>query len=839
MSEHTTDELHEAFLSSNRPHILNITNHGIHQWVVIPGLPDTGGQNVFVNQFTSTLVELGFKVTIVNRGGYPHPITGKMHTGLRYKNEHARILYIEDDKKAFVRKEDMDEQLPQLQEFLRRFLEEEGGAVDLIISHYWDAAKLGILLNRSLPVPVRHVWVPHSLGTIKKRNMPPASWDKLRVDERIQVEKSIIADVDGIAATSSAISQTLKEDFSYTSELFLPPCIETDRYHPRAVEADHEIWQFLSEATGLPVNEVRECQIITEISRTDKTKQKDVLIKAFAKVHEKNPDTILVVTIDDTEKELAKELRDLIQELGIKSHTAVIGYEWDRLPYLYSITAVYCTPSIMEGFGMAIQEAAATGVASVGSNLIPFLTEYLLGDEPKSVSYDGGGRALQVGAGGIMAQAGDVDGFAHAIDMLLSDEALRREMGQQAYHITIPFFTWKHMTLRLLGTVGVDLGPKPKQLSRLALKKLMDTKTLDQLTVPDMFTLFREEKQLAKFLPDGVAKVDPRDGALILYNSARARRPHDYASPSTESMTVTKCPVCEGNTTSVIDVVELSEGFTFINKNLFPVVYPESNLSAADMQPIDFTDPSPAERTPYGLHFLQWTSSLHDRDWHNMPLEDRVKVFERLATLERKLLFGSEEVMPLSASPNDGKKSHGFVSMFKNYGLMVGGSLSHGHQQICFSNVMPQRFYNNWRFYQDRGELFSTYMLRENPSELLIRDYGEAVLLVPYFMKRPYYMMLILKDASKQYLHELTAPELEAVANGWHDAIRAILTVMPKIGRTVAYNVTTLNGPGAGLYFEFLPYTQETGGYEQLGLWICQGNPQDAAAAVREILENV
>ena len=69
---------HETFLASRREHVLMITNHGVHQWQVIPGLPDTGGQNVFVNRFTDDLARLGFKVTIVNRGGYPLLTTGHL-----------------------------------------------------------------------------------------------------------------------------------------------------------------------------------------------------------------------------------------------------------------------------------------------------------------------------------------------------------------------------------------------------------------------------------------------------------------------------------------------------------------------------------------------------------------------------------------------------------------------------------------------------------------------------------------------------------------------------------------------------------------------------------------
>ena len=59
---------------------------------------------------------------------------------------------------------------------------------------------------------------------------------------------------------------------------------------------------------------------------------------------------------------------------------------------------------------------------------------------------------------------------------------------------------------------------------------------------------------------------------------------------------------------------------------------------------------------------------------------------------------------------------------------------------------------------------------------------------------------------------------------------------MPEIGRELAYNVITHNGPGAGIYFEFLPYTQETGGFEHLGLYVCQQNPKTAAARLRQLL---
>lgn len=221
-----------------------------------------------------------------------------------------------------------------------------------------------------------------------------------------------------------------------------------------------------------------------------------------------------------------------------------------------------------------------------------------------------------------------------------------------------------------------------------------------------------------------------------------------------------------------------------------------------------------------------------------MPLEDRIVVMERLAILEQKLLFESDGLMPIAESRNHDKAAHGFVSIIKNFGSLVGGSLAHGHQQIAFSNIMPRKVHNNLNFFRRHGEYFTEFLQRENGAELLVKDYGEAVLLVPYFMRRPYNMMLVVKDFNKQYLCELTPEEVTALAEGWHDAIGAILTIMPLIGKEPAYNVTVNNGSGAGLYVEFLPYTQETGGFEHLGLWVCQDNPPNVATQLRNTIRS-
>ena len=262
----------------------------------------------------------------------------------------------------------------------------------------------------------------------------------------------------GVAATSSIIRQALQDDYGYTGpSLFLPPCIDPARYHPRQVADSDEIWNFLSQQSGLSPEEVRRCQIVTEISRTDTTKRKNVLIQAFARAHQQVSNSLLVISIDQNQAELAQELKNLIVACHIDRHTAIVGSIWELLPTLYAITDIYCTPSVMEGFGMSAQEAAATGVPIVASHLVPFVVEYLLDPAVKEVWYEGSHHhPLRQGSGAVVVQADDINGFAQALTMLLSDGTLRRKMGESAYQATIPYFTWANVVAVFLKEMGIE-----------------------------------------------------------------------------------------------------------------------------------------------------------------------------------------------------------------------------------------------------------------------------------------------------------------------------------------------------------------------------------------------
>ncbi len=435
----------QKFLASSNKHVLILTIHGIHQWDVIPGLRDTGGQNIFVNQFANELVNIGYKVTIINRGGYAHPQTGEIQLGMHYKNSRQRIYYLEDGCEQFIKKENMGDRIPQLFNSLVDFIKKDNIPVDLLISNYWDAGILGVMLKQECLMNIKHIWVPHSLGAIKNRVLNLKQKEPLRIEERIAAERRVADNVDGIGATSSIICTSLHTDYEFKGKLFwLPPCVDIDRYYCRKVSENDPIWDFLSQQCSLPPEEIQKRRIISEISRTDTTKRKDVLIKAFAHIHKEYPDTFLIASIDNKQGDLAKELIALIHSCGVERSTAVVGSVWDRLPMIYAISDIYCTPSIMEGFGMSAQEAAATRVPVIASDKVAYVTEYLMGSSVKKIRYRGN-RELSLGEGAIVVPADDVEGFRVALKCLLDDDGLRNKMAEAAFNNTIPYFTWPHI----------------------------------------------------------------------------------------------------------------------------------------------------------------------------------------------------------------------------------------------------------------------------------------------------------------------------------------------------------------------------------------------------------
>ena len=143
--------------ASARPDAMLITNHGYAgAEIPIGGAPDTGGQIFYVNAMARALDDLGWRVTIVTRGGFPRFDGEGMRLGLEYLTDHVRYLFVPGGGPAFIPKEEiaiaLDEQIAWLDGFVRAEADARGvrpwQVYSLINTHYWDAAAIGLELTR-------------------------------------------------------------------------------------------------------------------------------------------------------------------------------------------------------------------------------------------------------------------------------------------------------------------------------------------------------------------------------------------------------------------------------------------------------------------------------------------------------------------------------------------------------------------------------------------------------------------------------------------------------------------------------------------------------------------
>jgi len=137
---------------------------------------------------------------------------------------------------------------------------------------------------------------------------------------------------------------------------------------------------------------------------------------------------------------LYDEIFAQVEEWGLENEVIFPGFIADEdLPALYNLAELFVFPSLYEGFGLPPLEAMACGTPVITSDR-PSLPEV-------------------VGEAGLMVEATDSQELAEAMEQVLTDENLRREMGEKGLEQAAKF-TWEAAAgklldmYRMLGTSG-------------------------------------------------------------------------------------------------------------------------------------------------------------------------------------------------------------------------------------------------------------------------------------------------------------------------------------------------------------------------------------------------
>lgn len=497
---------------SKRPLLINVSPQGYHERDrrLVLGLTDTGGQDKFIEDIAAVSAKMGLQVVNVNRGGPNHPKLGDVREGMHYGADHVDILFLWDGNPEFVAKENMYDRVEaeRAEDFRQARVVEEGPCGKLagillaqlrreqppvaIIGHYADGGETvrrccELMREESIPLP-RVVHIPHSTGLLKEERLKSEGKEvdpSLRIMDRVRTELGVYESVDVLWSTSADMTESLQNGYGATVHDTVLIGVDTDRFHPREAGVERtdaryaQVWEDLSKASGRPIAELQAAQMVLEYSRTSPAKDKGTTVRAFAEsLKGADRDRILVMNVADPslpglgplDREEAANVRNLIEDLGLQGRVIIAhSFPNERCALLGQLADVYISSAVLEPWGMAVQEAAASGVPIIACDKVAIASELLVGKDKGETIYDNGQPVLTKGDGAIMFRKRDFRSAALALNRLLNEDgaAERAALAQGAYNAVIPRCTWpvilpplyeKHLNLKIEN--GVVVGVK-------------------------------------------------------------------------------------------------------------------------------------------------------------------------------------------------------------------------------------------------------------------------------------------------------------------------------------------------------------------------------------------
>jgi D-inositol-3-phosphate glycosyltransferase len=374
--------------------------------------------NLYLLQLSREMGKLGAAVDIFTRrhdASQPEVMT---------IGEKVRLIHLAAGEPDDVPKTNVYHYLPQFLSNLRRFLERDGIAYDLLHSHYWLSAWVAEEIKVRLGI--RHIATFHTLGEIKNRARPAEREPALR----LRAERQAIASANGIIAFSAEERDNMTRIYGAPpAKVRVIPCgVDPALFHPLDKERTRR-------ELGLPGRS----KVLLFAGRIQPIKGIDILLGAVARLAGNQVRLLIVGGNSASEDELAR-LCSLANELGIRDKVNFLGaVEHGRMPLLYSAADVCIVPSYHETFGLVALEALACGTPVVATRVGGLTT------------------IVQDRITGHLVDELSPEAFARSLESLLGDEALRQRMAEAA-RPSVMKYAWPLVAPQVLQTYEELIG---------------------------------------------------------------------------------------------------------------------------------------------------------------------------------------------------------------------------------------------------------------------------------------------------------------------------------------------------------------------------------------------
>lgn len=387
--------------------------------VALRGSEDAGGQNVYVDEVSRSLAQLGYEVDVFTRRDSPErPEIERWADGVRVVNLTA-------GPPGFLLKDDI---WPHMGAFCDSFLDfcrRDGARYDLIHGNFWMSGWAALQLSRRLGIPAVQIF--HATGKTKRRHQGEADTSP---DGRVAVELEVVREIDAIIAQCPCEVAELIDDYGAdpAKVTMIPAAVNTHVFRPVPRDDARRV-------IGLAV----EGPVVVYVGRILPRKDVRNLLRASALLMDETsmPLDVLLVGGDTVEPNPVVtpeigELRRLSEELGIADRVHITGKrQTEELRYYYSAGDVVVTTPWYEPFGLTPLEAMASGRPVIGSAV-------------GGITY-----TVRDGETGLLVPPRDPAALAAALRFLLERPDRRCEMGHAARQRVEQEFTWPLVARRI------------------------------------------------------------------------------------------------------------------------------------------------------------------------------------------------------------------------------------------------------------------------------------------------------------------------------------------------------------------------------------------------------
>jgi len=193
---------------------------------------------------------------------------------------------------------------------------------------------------------------------------------------------------------------------------------------PNGIDTDH----FCADVPPIEAYQDGRLNILF-VGRLEKRKGLRYLLGAYSRLKRHFPELRLLVV--GPGGGAWSDYRRLVERHGLRD-VVFVGYvSYEELPRYYRTADVFCAPATGgESFGIVLLEAMAAGKPVVASNI------------------EGYASVMQSGVHGLLVPPEDEVALAEALGRLLSDKALREEMGDRGRK-EAEGYSWRHVSQRV------------------------------------------------------------------------------------------------------------------------------------------------------------------------------------------------------------------------------------------------------------------------------------------------------------------------------------------------------------------------------------------------------